>query len=142
MRAWQVVAAGAALLFGAHNLFVKRAAGRIPDTWGAFAVEASATVTVLACVGVMVLAGEPVPAARDMGGVLLAAIAGVFVGRASILYFWVFRLGAPLSVAVPWVLTGWMLFATVLGAVLEDEVLGGRRAAGLAAAVLAIWLLR
>jgi hypothetical protein len=43
---------------------------------------------------------------------------------------------------VPWVLTGWMLFATVLGAVLEDEVLGGRRAAGLAAAVLAIWLLR
>lgn len=142
MNRWQVLATLVAILFGTHNLFVKRAAGRIPDVWGAFVLEAVAAIGILIFAAVMLGFGKLPAWPADKSGVAMAAIGGLFIAAGSILYFWVFRLGAPLSAAVPWVLTGWVVVAVLLGLAFEHEALQLRHAAGLACAVTAIWLLK
>ncbi len=142
MLPWYPLAIAVSLFFGTHNLFVKRAAGRVPDAWGALVLEVAAVVAISIAIAVMALVGKVPPAPRDLGGLALAAAGGALVGVGSVLYFWVFRLGAPLSIAVPWVLNGWMAVVAVLGVAYEGESIDGRRAAGLVFAGFAIWLLR
>jgi len=139
--AWELVAAAVSILFGVHNLFVKRAAGAVPDVVGALLVEATATAVVLgwclATIGTWRAGPVPVGGA----GAAWAALAGVFVGAASILYFVVFRLGAPMTLAVPRVLIGWVLVSVVLGVAVDGETLGARHALGIGCGALALWLL-
>lgn len=142
MSRWQVLATLVAVMFGVHNLFVKRAAGRLPDAWGAFILEAVAAVGVLAYLVYLAARGNLPPWPGDRAAVWLVAAGGMFIAVGSILYFSVFRLGAPLSAAVPWVLTGWVVVVVLLGLVFEREVLQWRHAGGFACAILAIWLLR
>ena len=142
MTRWQILATLVAILFGAHNLFVKRAAGRLPDAWGAFILEAAAALAVLGFLGALALAGRLPAWPQDLNAVWLLAAGGLFIAAGSVLYFWVFRLGAPMSAAVPWVLTGWVVVTVLLGIVFEKEVPGWRHAAGFVCAGLAIWLLR
>src|SRR6266576_614835 len=47
MTAWFWYAGGAAVLYGAHQIFTKLAADRISDGLGGFVVEASAATTIL-----------------------------------------------------------------------------------------------
>jgi hypothetical protein len=142
MTTWQVLATAVAILFGTHNMLVKRAAGRVPDAWGALVLEASAALVIALALAATAFVGTAPSAPRDAGGIALAALAGVFIGLGSILYFAVFRLGAPLSLAVPWVLIGWVMVVAVLGIATEGERLAWRHAAGLACGVATIWLLR
>jgi uncharacterized membrane protein len=142
MNRWQLLATLVAVMFGAHNLFVKRAAGRLPDAWGAFILEAVAALAILLFLGVQAAAGRMPAWPTDAGAVRLVACGGLLIGVGSVLYFWVFRLGAPLSAAVPWVLTGWVVVVVLLGFLLEKEMPGARHLAGLAFAGLAIWFLR
>ena len=131
-----------AVLFATHNLFVQRASGRIPDAWGALVLEATATVVIAVGLAVLTLTGRASAVPTDAGGVALSAVAGVFIGAASVLYFWVFRLGAPLAVAVPLVLTGWTVVAVLFGVALEGERLAWRQVVGLGCAMVSIWFLR
>ena len=142
MRAWQPLAIVVAVVFGSHNYLVQRAAGRLPDAWGALVLEVSAGATILIAIGALALAGHPPPAPRDTGGIALTALAGLCIGIGAILYFTVFRLGAPLALAVPFVLTGWTVVAVTLGIVFGQETLAWRHVAGLACALLGIWFLR
>ena len=142
MRGWQPLAIVVAIVFGSHNYLVQRAAGRIPDAWGALVLEVAAATTILVTIGALALAGHAPAAPRDMGGVALTALAGLFIGVGAVLYFTVFRLGAPLALAVPFVLTGWCAVAVGLGVALGGEVLAWRHVAGLACALLGIWFLR
>jgi len=142
MSRWQVLATVTAIMFGAHNLFVKRAAGRLPDAWGAFILEAAAALGVLIFLAALALLGKMPPWPGDRAAMAMVVCGGLFIAAGSILYFMVFRLGAPLSGAVPWVLTGWVVVVVFFGLIFEHEALQLRHAAGLASAVLAIWLLR
>jgi len=142
MSRWQLLATVVALMFGTHNLFVKRAAGRVPDAWGAFILEATAAVGILLFLGVLAGLGRLPEWPQDTGAVWLVVIGGLCIAVASVLYFWVFRLGAPLSQAVPWVLTGWVVVVVLLGFIAEKEMPGVRHLVGFVCAGLAIWLLR
>ena len=142
MARWQILATVVAVLFGAHNLFIKRAAGRLPDAWGAFILEATAALAVLVYLGVLALSGRMPAWPGDSGAILLVAIGGLFIAVGAVLYFWIFRLGAPLAQAVPWVLIGWVAVVVILGVVFEREALQWRHAAGFVSAGLAIWFLR
>src|SRR3982750_2017898 len=51
MRTWFVYAVGAALLYGAHQIFTKLASERISDGLGGLVVEASAALTILLYLG-------------------------------------------------------------------------------------------
>src|SRR3954471_14435390 len=46
MKSWYFYAVGAALLYGAHQIFTKLASDRISDGLGGFAEEASAALTI------------------------------------------------------------------------------------------------
>jgi len=142
MSRWQILATVVAVMFGAHNLFVKRAAGRVPDVWGAFILETAAALGVLLYLVFLIMRAELPPWPKDVPAVAMVVLGGLLLSIGSILYFNVFRLGAPLSAAVPWVLTGWVVVVVALGLLLEGEVLQWRHAGGFAFAILAIWLLR
>lgn len=142
MSRWQLPATLVAVMFGAHNLFVKRAAGRLPDAWGAFVLEGAAALGILLFLVLLALFGRLPAWPADTRAVGLSAIGGLFIAAGSVLYFWVFRLGAPLSSAVPWVLTGWVVVVVLLGFLFEGETPGLRHLAGFVFAGLAIWCLR
>ncbi len=142
MSRWQVVATLTAVMFGTHNLFVKRAAGRLPDAWGAFILEGAAALGILFFLALLAVLGKLPAWPADTRAVGLSTIGGLFIAAGSILYFWVFRLGAPLSSAVPWVLIGWVVVVVLLGFVFEGETPTIRHLAGFAFAGLAIWCLR
>lgn len=142
MTTWQGLATAVAILFGTHNVLVKRAAGRLPDVWGALVLELSAAAVIAVAVVVMTAAGAGPAFPRDAAAAGLVALAGAVLGLGSVLYFGVFRLGGPLAVAVPWVLVGWMLVVALLGVVTEGDRLGWRQAAGLVTGAVTIWLLR
>jgi hypothetical protein len=142
MARWHWVAAIVAVMFGTHNLFVKRAAGRLPDAWGALILEGVAAAVLLIYLTARALTGAALAGPKDSAAVIWVALAGLLIAIGATLYFWVFRLGAPLAQAVPGVLVGWLVVSVLLGIVFEHEVLAWRHAAGLLCAVLAIWLLR
>ncbi|HZP42555.1 MAG TPA: hypothetical protein VFD84_13745 [Candidatus Binatia bacterium] len=142
MTTWQGAATAVAILFGTHNVLVKRAAGRLPDAWGALVLELAAAATIALAITAMGAAGGAPPPPRDAGALGLVVLGGLFLGLGSVLYFTVFRLGGPLAVAVPWVLVGWVLVVTLLGVAVEGDRLGWRQLAGLVAAAVALWLLR
>ena len=142
MQRWQLMATLVAILFGAHNLFIKRAAGRLPDSWGALILEGSAALALL--LGVALAATwERFPSwPTDRTAVAFVVTGGLCIAAGSILYFRVFRMGAPLAQAVPWVLTGWVVVVVLWGLLFEGEALKWRHAAGLCSAAAALWLLR
>src|SRR5947199_4034018 len=51
MQSWFFYAVGAAVLYGAHQIFTKLASDRISDGLGGFVVEASAAATILLYLG-------------------------------------------------------------------------------------------
>ena len=51
MMSWFFYAVGAAVLYGAHQIFTKLASDRISDGLGGFVVEASAAATILLYLG-------------------------------------------------------------------------------------------
>lgn len=142
MSRWQVLATVVAVMFGTHNLFVKRAAGRLPDVWGAFILEGAAALGILIFLVLLAALGKVPAWPEDTHAVGLAATGGLFIAAGSILYFWIFRIGAPLSSAVPWVLTGWVVVVVLLGFLIEKEMPNVRHLAGFVLAGLAIWCLR
>jgi transporter family protein len=127
----------AAVLYGLHNLFTRDASGRIDDGWGALVLEATAAV------GILVFAlARRAPVGATSRGVASAMAAGLCAGAGTILFFAIFRLGGPLSVAGPIVISGGVALMAIGGIALFGETITITRAVGLAFAVAGIALLR
>ena len=58
MSTWFWYAIGAAVLYGLHQVFTKLASDRIGDGVGGFAVEASATLTILVYLAALYFSGR------------------------------------------------------------------------------------
>ena len=78
MKSWYFYAVGAALLYGAHQIFTKLASDRISDGLGGFVVEASAALTILLYLGYL----------RWFGGWTRPAAARVFTIQSSPEFAW------------------------------------------------------
>jgi uncharacterized membrane protein len=140
MSDWLGLAVGAALLYGLHQVFTKLAAPSIGDGAGGFIVEAAAAASIGLYLAVLWWTGrwdQPVSRA----GVGWSVLTGLCVGAGTVLFFLMFQRGAPISV-VPAVLAVGMGVMVVAGVLVFGEPVTWRRAAGLAMAVGALFLLR
>jgi len=140
MNRWFWYAVGAAILYGAHQVFTKLAADRISDGLGGFVVEASAALTILLYLAYL----------RSLGtwnqsfsapGVYYSVLTGVCVGVGTIFFFLLFQKGGPLS-TVPMILAGGAALMAVAGIAFFKEPASWPRLLGIALSLCGLFLLK
>ena len=140
MTNWFIYAVGAAVLYGAHQVFTKMASDRISDGLGGFVVEASAALTILLYLGYLRWFGTW-NQTGSAAGVYYSILTGVCVGVGTIFFFLLFQKGGPLS-SVPMILAGGAAIMAVAGISFFKEPASFTRVAGIALALAGLFLLR
>src|SRR6266545_2811883 len=140
MNSWFAYAVGAAVLYGAHQIFTKLAADRISDGLGGFVVEATAALTILLYLTYLRFGGSW-NQTSSAPGIFWSLLTGICVGAGTIFFFVLFQKGGPLS-AVPMILAGGAALMAVAGIAFFKEPATGLRLLGIALAVAGLFLLR
>jgi transporter family protein len=94
MSNWFLYAVGAALLYGAHQIFTKLASDRISDGLGGFVVEASAALTILLYLAYLKFFATW-NQTWSLPGFGYSVITGICVGVGTIFFFLLFQKGGP-----------------------------------------------
>lgn len=140
MRTWFWYAVGAAILYGAHQIFTKLASDRISDGLGGFVVEASAAATILIYLAYLRWFGIW-NQTGSAPGVYFSILTGLCVGVGTIFFFLLFQKGGPLS-SVPMILAGGAAIMAVAGILLFKEPASLTRLLGIVLALAGLFLLR
>ena len=140
MQTWFWYAAGAAVLYGLHQIFTKLASEHISDGLGGFVVEATAALTILAYLGWLRFGGTW-NQTSVAAGVWYSVLTGICVGIGTILFFVLFQKGGPLS-AVPMILAGGAALMAVAGILFFREPASLPRLAGIVFAIAGLLLMR
>ena len=140
MSTWFYYAVGAAVLYGAHQIFTKLASDKISDGLGGFVVEATAALTILLYLAWLRFGGTW-NQTSTAPGVFWSVLTGVCVGVGTILFFLLFQKGGPLS-AVPMILAGGAALMAVAGIMFFKEPASALRLLGIALALAGLFLLR
>jgi bacterial/archaeal transporter family protein len=138
--AWFWYAVVAAVLYGAHQIFTRLAAERIGEGLGGFIVEASAAFSILIYLVILWFGGRW--GQKFSGaGFIYSLITGICVGAGTIAFFLLFQKGGPLS-SVPAILAGGAAIMAIAGILFFRETPSWQRIAGVAFAILGLFLLR
>jgi transporter family protein len=137
---WFGYAAGAAFLYGLHQIFTKLAAEHIGDGLGGFIVEASAVLTIALYLTYLYMSGRW-NQTWSPPGVAYSVLTGMCVGAGTILFFLLFQHGGPLSV-VPAILAGGSALMAATGMIGFGERVAPSRAIGIALSLIALYLVR
>ena len=140
MPNWFFYAVGAAVLYGAHQIFTKLAADKIGDGLGGFIVEASAALTILLYLAWLRLGGTWNQTSSGPG-VFWSVLTGICVDVGTIFFFVLFQKGGPLS-AVPMILGGGAALMARAGIAFFKEPATVLRLLGIALAIGGLFLLR
>lgn len=140
MTAWFWYAVGAAVLYGAHQIFTKLAADRISDGLGGFVLEGSAALTILLYLAWLRFGGTW-NQTSSAPGVFWSALTGICVGVGTVFFFVLFQKGGPLS-AVPMILAGGAALMAVAGILFFKEPATVLRLLGIVLALAGLFLLR
>ena len=140
MAQWIFYAVGAAILYGAHQIFTKLAADRISDGLGGFVVEATAALTILFYLAWLRFGGKWNQTASTPG-VFFSVVTGICVGVGTIFFFLLFQKGGPLS-AVPLILAGGAAIMALAGIAFFKEPASALRLLGIVMALGGLFLLR
>ncbi len=139
MTPWMWMAILAAACYGTNNLFVKLASGRLPDAVGAVVIQGTCMVVVsLYCTVVVVRAQGPLP--WSWAGVWPSVGSGLCLGAGVLLLFAAFRMGGPVSLVVPVLLSGQLVIAAVAGVMAFHEGVSLSRMLGLFLCMGGVWL--
>src|SRR6202048_70104 len=140
MSSWFWYAAAAAILYGAHQIFTRLAAERIGDGLGGLVVEASAALSILLYLAALWFGGgwNQKFSGAGFNDPLLT---GICVGAGTIAFFLLFQKGGPLS-AVPAILAGGAAIMAIAGILFFHEAPSWQRLAGVAFAIVGLFLLR
>lgn len=137
---WLLLAIITAFCFGLYNFFIKLASGSIHQMAGAVLLQ-----LVAAGVGGILLLYIKSSTKQVVGitqtGVLYSCLAGLSVGLAEILTFYVFTKGAPASVGTPVIIGGSVVVAALLGWLVLREQLTLGQVMGVALIVAGVALL-
>jgi len=140
MTTWFWYAVGAAVLYGAHQIFTKLAADKISDGLGGFVVEATAALTILLYLAWLRFGGTWNQTSSGPG-VFWSVLTGICVGVGTIFFFVLFQKGGPLS-AVPMILAGGAAIMAIAGILFFKEPATVLRLLGIAMALGGLFLLR
>jgi transporter family protein len=140
MKSWFFYAVGAAVLYGAHQIFTKLASDRISDGLGGFVVEASAALTILLYL-VYLRLFDKWNQTGSAPGVYYSVLTGICVGVGTIFFFLLFQKGGPLS-SVPMILAGGAAIMAVGGIAFFREPASLTRILGIVLALAGLFLLR
>lgn len=140
MAPWFWFAVAAAVLYGAHQIFTRLAAGNIGDGLGGLAVEGVAALTILLYVAFLWCTGR-YEQKFTMLGFNYSAITGICVGAGTVAFFLMFQRGGPLS-AVPAILAGGAAIMALAGVLVFHEALSWQRLTGIALSIAGLYLLR
>jgi uncharacterized membrane protein len=137
MPPWTIPAFGGAGFIALHYVFVRAAAGKIDDRWGALLLEATA------CLGIALSLpfGGRAGAAMTTAGAVYSAIAGLAISFSSVLLFAALRKGGPVASTGTIVLGGGVALSALVAPWLFGEAYTPRRALGIALGVAAMWVL-
>jgi bacterial/archaeal transporter family protein len=140
MQTWFFYAIGAAVLYGAHQIFTKMASERISDGLGGFVVEATAALTILLYL-IWLRLGHKWNQTSTGAGVFYSVLTGICVGVGTIFFFLLFQNGGPLS-AVPMILAGGAAIMAIAGILFFKEQASLARVIGITLALVGLFLLR
>ncbi len=140
MSAWFWYAVGAAVLYGAHQVFTKMAADRISDGLGGFVVEGSAALTIAVYLAWLWFSGSWDQKSSGPG-ICYSVLTGICVGVGTIFFFILFQKGGPLS-AVPMILAGGAAIMAVVGILFFKEPAYWQRLLGIVLSLAGLFLLR
>jgi len=136
---WLILAALAALTYALYYLFLKVSAEHIHQVLGALILQAVATATGLGLFAALRLAGKPLTGTGF--GIGMAALAGVAVGVAEILTFYVFEQGVATGRGMPVIVGGSVALAAVLGVLFLGETPTPRTVSGVVLVAAGVVLL-
>jgi len=140
MNSWFFYAVGAAVLYGAHQIFTKLASERISDGLGGFVVEGSAALTILLYLAWLRFGGTW-NQTGSASGVFYSVLTGICVGVGTIFFFVLFQKGGPLS-AVPMILAGGAALMAIAGIFFFKEPPSLPRLLGIVLALAGLYLVR
>ena len=140
MASWFWYAVIAAVLYGAHQIFTRMAADHIGEGLGGFVVEATAAVSILFYLGFLWLMSRWDQKSSGEG-IFYSILTGICVGAGTIAFFLLFQKGGPLS-AVPGILAGGAAIMAIAGILFFQEAPSWQRLAGVAFAIVGLFLLR
>lgn len=140
MQSWFFYAVGAAVLYGAHQIFTKMASDKIGDGLGGFVVEGSAALTILVYLAYLKFFGQW-NQTSSAPGVWYSVLTGICVGIGTIFFFLLFQKGGPLS-AVPIILAGGAALMAIAGFLFFKEPVTILRVVGIILALGGLFLLR
>lgn len=118
---WIPLALLTALSFGLYNFCIKLASGSIHQIAGAVILQVVAAVLGGLLLLYIHLTNQAVPFTAK--GIYFSCLAGLFVGGAEILTFYVFARGVPASVGTPVIIGGSILATALLGVLVLREYL-------------------
>jgi len=140
MAAWFWYAVVAAVLYGAHQIFTRMAAEHIGEGLGGFIVEASAALSILIYLAILWLGGRWNQKFSE-AGFNYSLLTGICVGAGTIAFFLLFQKGGPLS-SVPAILAAGAAIMAIAGILFFRESPSWERIAGVAFAIIGLFLLR
>ena len=140
MATWFWYAVIAAVLYGAHQIFTRMAADHIGEGLGGFVVEATAALSILSYLAFLWLANRW-DQKSSLNGIVYSVLTGICVGAGTIAFFLLFQKGGPLS-SVPAILAGGAAIMAVAGVLFFREPPSWQRIAGIAFALIGLFLLR
>lgn len=127
LQLWIVPALCCAMAYALYNIFIKKGSSHINPVLGGVILQLVAAV--LGCCLLLFLyikEGGAEVISYDIEGVHWAVLAGLAVGTAEIVSFFVSSLGVQAMQSIPIIIGGSVLFGTVLGAVALHEDLSFR----------------
>jgi len=140
MAPWFWYAVIAAVLYGAHQIFTKLAAGRIGEGLGGFVVEATAALSILVYLAFLWLMSRWDQKSTGEG-IFYSVLTGICVGAGTIAFFLLFQKGGPLS-SVPAILAGGAAIMAIAGILFFNEAVSWLRLLGVMLAIAGLFLLR
>ena len=118
---WILLTFITAVFFGVYSFFIKVSSGHINQIAGALILQAVAAL--VGGISLLFLKFTNSPIEISNKGVFYAILAGLFIGLAEIATFFVFSKGVTLSLGLPIIVAGSVVFGSLLGILFLKEVL-------------------
>jgi transporter family protein len=128
LQVWILPALCCAMAYALYNIFIKKGSSHINPVMGGVILQLVAALLGCCLLGFLIVkeGGTAEVISYDMEGIHWAILAGLAVGSAEIISFFVSSLGVQAMQSIPIIIGGSVMFGTVLGALALHEELSYR----------------